>query len=207
MRRMTLALVIIFSLTLTACGVSSPEPSGSNSQNGFATGALPESTQLIIGILKLDGTPQAVTPDQARQLIPLWQVYKDLANSDNVAQPEIDALVTQIQETLTPNQTQAIAEMKLTLQDMADTMQKMGIAFGRGATASGTQTPGNGGGGFPGGGGSGFPGGGQGNGQQPSQQQIATFPAERTQGSGGFNRTPVGLIDALIEYLQRTAGP
>jgi len=214
MKKLT-TLSILFIFLLTACGASGGTSGGPSSPGNPAAQAVPLAEQLAVGILKLDGTPQAITSDQAKQLIPLWQVYKDLSSSDTSSQQEVDALVTQIQETLTAEQNKAITDMNLTRQDVFDTLQQLGISFGGGrqggASANGTQTPrnGGGGGGFPGGDGGGFPGGGGGGGgQPPSAQQIATFQASGgAAGGGGFNRIPSGLLDAVIALLQKVAAP
>jgi len=215
MKKTLITILMLFTLTLTACGASGAQAanpdgtttngSGNGSGNSFGTAALPLAPELVVGTFKLEGTPNAVTAQEAAQLLPLWQVYKDLSASTSAAQTEIDALATQIQGTLTPAQVQAITDMKLTRQDLFKTMQDLGITTGR-PNASGTPRPGGngfGGGGVPGGG---APGGGQGfnNGQNLSPQQIATFQARRAQngGSGRFNRIPPALYDALIKLLQ-----
>lgn len=155
--------------------------------------------QLVVGTFKLEGTPNAITVEQAANLLPLWQVYKDRSASSSTAQEEITALAEQIQGTMTPQQVQAITDLQLTKQDIFKTMQDLGIASNR-PNASGTPRP-NGGGGTGGG-----PAGGQGsnNGQNLSPQQIATFQAHREQnsGNGQFNRIPPALFDALIKLLQ-----
>ena len=221
MKKTLTTILILFTLTLTACGASSAQaanPAGTTTNgngtstgggngNSFGTAPLPLAPELVIGTFKLEGTANAVTAQEAAQLLPLWQVYKDLSTSTSAAPQEIDALATQIQGTLTPAQVQAITDMKLTRQDLFKTMQSLGIVSGNRPNASGTPRPGGGGGGFPGGGG-GFPGGGGGapggNGQSLSPAQIATFQARRAQngGSGQFNRIPSGLYDALIKLLQ-----
>jgi hypothetical protein len=214
MKKCTLILLTILALTLTACGASGGTPTGSTTQGNPASAPLPLVDQLVIGTFKLDGTSNAITAQQATDLLPLWQVYKDLSTSDNAAQPEIDALVQQIQDTLTPDQMQAITNMKLTRQDMFATMQELGIQTSRPpGTGNGTFTPQqNGGGGFPGGGGGGGftgggpgdPGGGPPNGQNFTPQQIETAQARRSQGGGfNFNGIQPALFDALIEYLQK----
>jgi hypothetical protein len=158
----------------------------------------------LVGTFKLEGTSNAVTAQEAAQLIPLWQVYKDLSSSTSAAQTEIDALIAQIQGTMTPEQVKAITDMKLTRAEEFQTMQALGIQFTNRPTASGTPRPGGGGNGF--GGGGGVPGGGPGfgNGQNLTPQQIATFQARRAQngGSGRSNRIPTALYDALIKLLQ-----
>ena len=214
MKKTLITILILFTLTLTACSASNAQAenpdgntSGGGNGNSFGTAPLPLASELVVGTFKLEGTPNAVTADEAAQLLPLWQTYKDLSTSTSAAPQEIDALAQQIQETLTPAQAQAITDMKLTRQDLFKTMQELGIASANRPNASGTPRPG-GGNGFGGGGvpGGGAPGGGQGfnNGQNLSPQQIATFQARRSQngGSGQFNRIPSGLFDALIKLLQ-----
>jgi hypothetical protein len=194
--------ILLITLILTACGASNATATDSNGNFGTAA-PLPLAMQLVVGTFKLEGTDNAVTADQAAKLLPLWQVYKDLSASTSAAQEEVDALAEQIQETMTPEQVQAITDMKLTRREIFQTMQDLGIASANRPNASGTPRPGGGGNGFGGGGG---PGGGQGfnNGQNLSAQQIATFQARRAQngGSGQFNRIPPALYDALINLLQ-----
>jgi hypothetical protein len=225
MKKTLIPILILFSITLTACGASSAQaanPTGNTNGNGGGAGGgngnfsgtptpLPLASELVIGTFKLEGTANAVTADEAAKLIPLWQVYKDLSASTSAAQAEIDALATQIQGTMTPEQVKAITDLKLTRQDEFKTMQDLGISFGNRPNASGTPRPGGGGGGggggFPGGGGGGGgvpgAGGGGNNGQNLSPAQIATFQARRAQGGGGqFNRIPGPLYDALIKLLQ-----
>jgi hypothetical protein len=210
-----IATLMVFMLTLTACGAASNGTQ--QAAPGQQEGSLPIQEQLLIGTIKLEGTDQAVTPQQASQLIPLWQVYKDLSTSDTAAQEEIDGLIQQIQETMTPEQMQAIKDMNITRQDIFTVMQDQGIAQGRNQGNGNRQNGQNGnGGGFafgpPDGGPSGgfgggepgrFPGGGQGGGSF-TPEQIATAQAAREQ-AGGFNRIPTGLIDALVQFLQKKA--
>jgi hypothetical protein len=206
--------ILLFTLILTACGAAAstqtgnPDGGTNGNNSSFGSTPLPLAMELVVGTFKLEGTDNAVTADQAAKLLPLWQVYKDLSASSSAAQEEIDALASQIQETMTPAQIQSITDMKLTRREVFQTMQDLGIATGR-PNASGTPRPGGGngfgGGGVPGGGGP--PGSGQGfnNGQNLSPQQIATFQARRAQnggGSGQFNRIPPALYDALIKLLQ-----
>jgi hypothetical protein len=231
MKKFAISIVIILMLALTACGAtSSGTPQTAAAQQG---GSLPIQEQVLIGTFKLEGTPQAVTAQQAAKLIPLWQVYKDLSGSDTAAQEEVDGLVQQIQDTMTPEQMQAVKAMNLTRQDIFAVMQEQGINFGgqggqnispeQIATLQAGRGSGNGfrppdggfqGGGFPrggpdggGGGGGGFPGGGPG-GQNFTPQQQATAQARRANGGsgGGFNRVPTALIDAMVHFLQQKAG-
>ena len=217
MNKITISVLIIFMLTLAACGAASNGTQ--QAAPGQADGSLPIQEQVLIGTFKLEGTPQAITAEQAAQLIPLWQVYKDLSTSDTAAQEEIDGLIQQIQDTMTPEQMQAIKDMNITRQDLFTVMQDQGITQGRGqgnGNSSSGQN-GNGGsfasgppdggppGGFAGGEPGRFQGGGQGGGSF-TPEQIATAQAAREQGGGsGFNRIPAGLIDGLIQFLQKKA--
>jgi hypothetical protein len=215
MKKTLITILILFTLTLTACGASSAQagnPTGDTNGNNssFGTAPMPLAMELVVGTFKLEGTANAVTAEQAAQVIPLWQVYKELSVSSSAAQEEVDALAQQIQGTMTPEQVQAITDLKLTRQDSFKIMQDLGIASAGRPDASGTPRPSGGqGGNFQGGGNGapeGAPGGGQGfnNGQNLSPQQIATFQAQRSQNGGGgqSNRIQPALFDALIKLLQ-----
>lgn len=201
-------LTLILTLLLTACGGSTETASSANTDTQFDPNSreLPLSTQLAIGTLKLEDTDQAVASDQAAELLPLWQVLNSLTSSDSAAPEEISAITEQIQETMTPEQLQAIENMGITGQDIFATMQELGLATGRQTNVSGTPQPGTGfgdgqrpEGGFPGGG----PGGGFGGGDF-SPEQMATAQARRAEGGGaGFgNRMLAPLIPAVIELLE-----
>jgi hypothetical protein len=216
---------------LVACGSKPTTPSqagGSNSAaaaNGtpgarnFSTQPLPQAESFVIGTFKLQGTANAVTASQATALIPLWQAYAQLTSSNTAAQAEIDAVVSQIQSTMTPQQVQAITAMKLTRQDLITTESNLGLSNGFSGTPGANTTPGartGGGGGFfpgggdaggpPGGGGGGFGGGGGaggGGGTTTRPTPNATQQALRAQFA---NRIPTPLMNALVTYLQKTAG-
>lgn len=208
MKKTFIVILILFTLVLASCGASNAAQSSGNGNGNFSNAPLPLAMQLVVGTFKLEGTSNAVTAEQAAKLIPLWQVYKDLSANSSAAPQEIQSLAEQIQSTMTPQQVQAITDLKLTRRDISQTMQDLGVATLRAPNASGTPRA-NGGGGFPGGGGGGggFPGGGQGGGQNLSPQQIATFQALRAKNggsgnSGRFNQIPPALFDALIKLLQ-----
>ena len=213
MKKLTILLTLLL-LTLTACGASTSTATGAASQADPSAQALSGPTLLLIGSLKLDGTAQAITPAQAAELLPLWQVYSELTTSDTAAQAEKDALVKQIQGTMSAEQMQAIEAMNLTPQDSFSLMQEMGLGRGSSSSSGGSSSTDGGGAAFGGGGmpeggpppdmGGDFPGQG-GGGTSLSQEQIATAQASRSQGMGaGF--LPPALLNALIEYLQTLAG-
>ena len=213
MKKLTFIILIIPILTLTACGsASNNADSASRPQGNFAAGELSSTTQLILGTLKLDGTENAVTAEQAAELLPLWQTMQVLSESDTAADQEIAALITQIQETMTTQQTQVIRDMNLTREDMTSIMQEQGVATGgsqnsdsQSANPSSGRNFGPGAGGPPDempmpGGGGGFVSPGQG--QNLSEDDIATAQAA---GQENTNFVPPMLINALVEYLQQKA--
>jgi hypothetical protein len=147
-----------------------------------------------------------------------------LTSSNTAAQAEIDAVVSQIQTTLTPAQVSAITTMKLTRQDMFTEMSSLGLTNGGGANgtpgfsftpragggaggAGGFRGGGGGGGGFAfgggGGGGGGVPGAGGAGGTTTRPTPNPTQVALRAQYA---NRIPTALMNALVTYLQKTAG-
>ena len=74
-------------------------------------GALDVTSQFALGTLKLEGTTNAVTEEQATKLLPLWQALQG-----GVAQTgaEKSAVIRQIEAAMTQPQVAAIAEMQLT---------------------------------------------------------------------------------------------
>jgi hypothetical protein len=223
---LTLAALILV-VVLSACAAKASASTGTTSGSAAtpaAGGTQPLSlpAQLVIGTLKLEGTANAVDAAEATQLIPLWQAYAQLIGSNTAAQAEIDAVVTQIQSTMTPTQVQAITAMKLTRQDEFSTMSSLGLTngFGANGTPGAQRTPraggftggggfggGNDGGGFAGGGGfggGGFGGGAGGTGSGTSRPTAnPTQLAVRAQFA---NRIPTPLMNALISLLQKRAG-
>jgi len=219
MKKLTITLMTIIVLALTACsGASNTQQSNQSQTTNTSPNEMPLASELVIGSFKLEGTENAITAEQATELIPLWQVYQQLSTSDTAAQEEVTSLTEQIQETMTADQKTAIDAMNLTPQDIFTTMQEQGIQFGGNRQQSQSNDnqqngnnfgpPGGGGGEFfvrPGGGG------GFGGGQNFSPEQIATAQARREANGGGgnfgFNSTPAPLIEALVKLLQERAAP
>jgi hypothetical protein len=213
------AVIVILVMVLVACGAkSSTTTSQTGNSNTTASNAtpgarnftqpLPLAESLVIGTFKLEGTSNAITPTQATALVPLWQAYAQLTSSNTAAQAEIDAVITQIQSTMTSQQVQAITAMKLTRQDLFTTESSLGLSNGFGGNSTGTPRAPNtngagaGGGGFfaGGGGGGGFAGGGTGGNGAARPTPNATQQALRAQFA---NRIPTPLMNALISLLQK----
>ena len=184
-----IALVLI--VALSACS-SAPAPAAPTTNQDTYTstaldtsheGALSARNQLALGTLQLDGTPNAIAPEQARTLLTLWQALRGTTQSGASAPAEVNALLGQIEGALTADQLAAIKTLKLTQ-----------TAFQQWATANGV-TIGTGGG-QPG------------SGQSLSPEARATRQAAEgrtgstgSTGSGGGASTAV--VTAVIAYLEK----
>ena len=220
MKKITiLAILLIAAVVLSACAAQETTPVANDSPASNSTPAsglnpLSGQEQLIVGSFNLEGTGNAITPEQAQELLPLWQTMKALSTSDTVATLEIEALLKQIQETMTTEQTQAITAMGLTRTAMFTFMQEKGIESslaGRGGQGTGTMpegftppdgfVPGQGGG--PGGG-QGRPGGADIQNLSPEQQATSQARmAERTANGDTLNqRVNPAVYDAIIDLLK-----
>ena len=209
-----LILIATLALTLAACGAAAASNSTSATGGQTAAGtpvpnnaSLPVLTQLLIGTFKLEDTELAVTPDQAKTLLPLWQAVRSLGSSSTTATAEMTALEKQIQETLTAEQMDRINAMPLTRADLQTLAGDLGISFGGGNRANATGTPGARAfpdGGFPDGGG--FPpDGGAPPGGNLTTEQQATLEARRaSQPNVGV---PTQFLDALIQLLEAKGLP
>jgi hypothetical protein len=206
MKKITLIFITILALALTACGATAP-------QTTLAQTGLDTESKLIIGTLKLEGTQQAVSVEQAQELLVLWQVYQEISQSDTSAPEEVSALLNQIDGSMTAEQTQAIDALNLSQRDVMTVMQEKGLmanmpqrsaSTDSSSTNSGGFAPPDGGGMAMGAGGppsgGGMPmGGGMPGGSSSSSSSNTDTQTTRTSSTSL-------LIDALIEYLQGIAG-
>jgi hypothetical protein len=203
-RTTLIGILLVLMVALAACSVPGLSKGGGEVDTLAEPMALPQPIQLSVGTLMLEETPQAVTAEQAQELLPLWQMLRTLQQSDTAAQAEIEAVLNQIQKAMTPDQLAAIKGMDLTLASMRIMAQELGLGIG--GSESGGSSGGQGGGfrppdGMAPGGGM-FPGGGMpGGGTDLSPEEQATAIAERM--SSGFG---MALMDRLIELLESRAG-
>lgn len=223
LRLVILGLLMIF--VLVACGsetaqdditqgVESPGVDAAISETPSperGTQALQDNVKLMVGTFLLEDTEQAVTSEQAAELMILWKAFRSLSTSDNVAAEEMTALLNQIRNSMTVDQLNTIVGMELSLEDMFSMAEELGIVpedfagFGRGE-GDGEGFPEGGPGGFPGGGIPGEEGrGGQGPGGfggDLDPEVIATLRAERGGAQGIGSRFNSFLLDPLIELLE-----
>ncbi len=177
--------------------------------------ALSVQGQLALGTIQLEDTELAVAEEQAAELLPLWQTLSALSSSDTTAQAELDAVVKQVQDTMTPAQVAAIANMQLTTDSLAKLQESGALGFGRGMggqgsgndSAGGFSRGGGPGGGLPGGGpggvGGGFGGGMPGGEVDPAAQ--ATRQAQFESGDVGDVQEML-LTNSVVRLLQTKTG-
>jgi len=143
-------------------------------------GALAVRNQLALGTLELIQTDSAISAEQAQTLLPLWQALRSTQQAGGTAQAEVNALLTQIEAAMKPEQLQSIAGMKLTFTDMQEWATANGITMG-----SGGGTPGQGMGMSP---------------EARATKQAAEGITSTSSGSG--SKLPTALMDAVIASLQ-----
>ena len=129
---LTLALAVA---VLAGCGggeaTEAPADAGESESYTSAvldtsyTDASNVSTQLVLGTIRLEETESAVTPEQAAALLPLWQALR----GGVTAQAEVNAVLKQVEGTMSEEQLAAIAAMQLTFEDMGTWMGEQGVNF------------------------------------------------------------------------------
>jgi hypothetical protein len=97
---------------------------------------LSAATRLALGILKLEGSSQAVSTTQAGELLTLWQGYQSLSSSDTSSQVELEAVVKQIEGSLTSDQLKAIEAMAISETSVNEVLSTLGGSVNAGAPAS-----------------------------------------------------------------------
>jgi hypothetical protein len=129
-------LFSLLALTLSACAPAVPAASAPAPVSAAAAAidlTFPDAanlrSQLAYGLLKLDGSPNAVTPAQARILLPLWQAMLTLSAETTTAPEELTAVQDQITQALTPAQIQAIAALKITNVELSTYYAKFGVSL------------------------------------------------------------------------------
>ncbi len=122
-------VMVFLAIALVACKKAAATPTANVGTAPGGTGAGPSGTltgtnKLALGTLRLEGTDNAVTPAQAAQLLPLWQM---LQGGSLQSDQETEAVVKQIEGQMTPAQMTAIDTMALTWPDVQTWMQEQGI--------------------------------------------------------------------------------
>lgn len=103
----------------------------------FRTGELDMTNTLSLGTLLLEDGEEAVTPEQAADLLPFWNVVQSGSLKSTA---ETDAVLKQIEGKMTDSQLAAIEAMALTREDMTAWMEEHDIelpVFGGGGGGTG----------------------------------------------------------------------
>jgi len=122
--------VAMVSVVLLASGCSqggAATAGGDSASDASADASLPEmddSTVLALGTLLLEGTENAVTPEQAASLLPLWQMVRGGGLQGNA---EAEAVLKQIKAQMTAEQLGAIEARELTTEDLRTWREKSGV--------------------------------------------------------------------------------
>ena len=207
MKKTLFTLTLVLALALSACGgadsTTGSEAAGAGGLNADYENALSVQLQLSVGTFNLEGTDLAVDVEQAAELLPLWQVLNGLNESGTAAAEEIDALVSQIEETMTTEQVASIAAMQLTRESMGEIMQEYALSMGGGEAPPEGFVPGQGrnGSSVPG-----LSSGGQGRSGDTgmSPEQTATDQAERESGGSSMMNSRIARViaEGVIQLLQ-----
>jgi len=128
-KALVLSLVVVAMVVLGGC--QSAEPTVSTTDGGVegAPVGVNDMDLLALGILELEGGNEAVTPEQASELLPLWKM---LASGGLRGDTESASVVKQIEKTLTASQSAAITTMDLTSEDQQVWMEEQGIELPEG---------------------------------------------------------------------------
>lgn len=145
-------------------------------------------SQLAFGILLLDGTTNAVTPEQAKTLLPLWQAIITLSGDSATASEELTAVQDQIVATLTTEQLQSIAAMQITNTDLSAFYAEYGVVLPTPVPGV-TKVPGSGSGKTE---------------EEKAAAQATAAASGQTSGAGQSAKTL--LFEKAIDYLIKTAG-
>ncbi len=201
-KKLFILMGLLVMISLTACAGQATVQANSSSNSANTSGTPQPSTRnqfntlesrLAVGTLQLEGTGLAVTPEQAKQLLPLWQKVQSLTGEGAAANAtDLPAVYKQIEAVMTPDQIAQIQSMTLSQNQLTALMNKYGVQITPGAGPNGgvvatpnadqlatrsarqTQSPNSGGTGF----GSGT----------LSPDQLDTRTARQTQNpNGGYN--------------------
>jgi len=145
-------------------------------------------SQLAYGTIKLAETSNAITPEQARALIPLWQAVISLSGDTTTATEELTAVQDQITAALTAEQLQAIAGMQITNTGLSVFYAEYGVVLPTPVPGV-TKVPGSGSGKTE---------------EEKAAAQATAVASGQTTGTGQSAKTL--LFEKVIEYLMKVAG-
>jgi hypothetical protein len=196
MKRHPVLLVIsLIALVISACAPAAPAAVVTAPTSAAAAvlditypDAASLRSQLAYGVIKLKDSPNAITPAQAKTMVPLWQAIIALSGDETTASEELTAVQDQITEALTPAQLQAIADLRITNAELNTFYAQYGVVLPTPVPGV-TKVPGSG------------------SSKTEEEKAAARATAEaagQTTGSGMAAKTL--LFEKVIEYLTGIAG-
>lgn len=184
--------IVAGALLLAACAApaQSPTPEATGPLTIDFADAASVRNQLAFGTLALEGTAQAVTPEQARDLLPLWQALVGLSGTETTAPEELTAVQDQITAAMTAEQLQAIAAQKITNVSLSVFYADHGIVLATPVPGV-TKVPGSGSGVSP---------------EDKEATRTAAAALGTPTGSGAGQTARTLLFDTVIVLLTDRAG-
>ena len=219
-------ILVLIATALAGCGGEQATPAPVDTGEGETQSsavldtsypnALDVSGQLALGTMRLEGMENAVMPQQATALLPLWQAIQ---GGTLQGEAETNAVLAQIEGEMMPEQLAAIAALQLSQDDLRAWAQDQGLSLGTSSEERATrQAEGGGQEHLPG---AQLPGGGQGGGKDGlgsgsaglSQEEIEAMraTAEASGGRAGVGRAGASgqqftlLLEPLVELLTQRA--
>jgi hypothetical protein len=124
--------ILAFVLVVSAVGCQQQQESepvaaveiAEETTNKSDNDGLDATSELVLGTLRLEDTADAVTPEQAVDLLSLWQIIQ---GGSLKSAAETAAVLTQIRGKMSETQLAAIESMALTAEDMQGWMAEQGI--------------------------------------------------------------------------------
>ncbi|MBL7202652.1 MAG: hypothetical protein ISS56_21155 [Anaerolineae bacterium] len=127
-------LLLVVVIVLAGCSKAEPTPvpdagtadtaSGEQSAPEGRTPGMDGVNGLALGTLRLEGTENAVTPAQAADILPLWEM---IASGSLQGEAETTAVLKQIEGKMSESQLAAIEDIGLTFEDMGAWMEEQGV--------------------------------------------------------------------------------
>ncbi len=185
-------MVVASALLLTACAApaQAPTPDATGQLTIDYADAASVRNQLAFGTLELEGTAQAVTPEQARNLLPLWQALVGLSGTETTAPEELTAVQDQITAAMTAEQLQAITAQQITNVSLSVFYADHGIVLATPVPGV-TKVPGSGSGVSP---------------EDKEATRTAAAALGTPTGSGAGQAAKTLLFDTVIVLLTDRAG-
>ena len=126
----------LFALTISACAPAAPaaivaapiSAAAAAIDITFADAANLRS-QLAYGTLKLKDSPNVISPEQAKTLLPFWQAMLALSGDDTTATEELTAVQDQIIQAMTSTQVAAVGAMKITNAELNTYYAQFGVVL------------------------------------------------------------------------------